>query len=71
MYELLIIFFLIRQLMSSEPEVFERTPPDPVVNLCIRNTVEAIIPRLKDFHQILLHPPQVKFNIKLYFKFSF
>ena len=51
--------------MSSEPEVFERTPPDPVVNLCIRNTVEAIIPRLKDFHQILLHPPQVIFNIKL------
>lgn len=45
--------------MSSEPEVFDRTPPDPVVTPCIRNTVEAIIPRLKDFHQILVQPPQV------------
>ncbi|EFX89814.1 hypothetical protein DAPPUDRAFT_310134 [Daphnia pulex] len=45
------------QLLSSEPEVYDRFPPDPVVTPCIRNTVEAIIPRLKDFHQILSQPP--------------
>lgn len=45
--------------MSSEPEIFDRLPPDPVVTPCIRNTVEAIVPQLKTFHQILSHPPQV------------
>ncbi|XP_045031447.1 serine/threonine-protein phosphatase 6 regulatory subunit 2-like isoform X3 [Daphnia magna] len=48
------------QLLSSEPEVYDRFPPDPVVTSCIRNTVEALIPRLKDFHQILSQPPQEK-----------
>jgi hypothetical protein len=52
------------QLMLSEPEVLDRTPPDPVVTPCIRNTVEAIIPRLKDFHQILVEPPQVIHTVK-------
>jgi len=50
--------------MLSEPEVLDRTPPDPVVTPCIRNTVEAIIPRLKDFHQILVQPPQVIHTVK-------
>lgn len=53
-----------RQLLSSEPEVYDRFPPDPVVTPCIRNTVEAIIPRLKDFHQILSQPP----HVMIYFK---
>ena len=51
------IFF--RQLLTSEPDTSERLPPDPIITPCIRNTVEAIIPRLKEFHQILLHPPEV------------
>ena len=57
-------FFLIRcrQLMSSDSEAADRTPPDPVITPCIRNTVEAIIPRIKDFHDILLQPPEVRSN---------
>jgi len=43
----------------SAEENSDRTPPDPVTTTCIRNTVEAIIPRLKDLHQTLLEPPQV------------
>jgi len=46
------------QLLTSEPDTSERLPPDPIITPCIRNTVEAIIPRLKEFHQILLHPPE-------------
>lgn len=46
------------QLMSSDSEAADRTPPDPVITPCIRNTVEAIIPRIKDFHDILLQPPE-------------
>lgn len=42
----------------SAEEHSDRTPPDPVTTVCIRNTVEAIIPRLKDLHQVLLEPPQ-------------
>ena len=49
-----------RQLMlTNEPEMTDRTPPDPIITPCIRNTVEATIPRLKDFHRILLQPPEV------------
>lgn len=46
----------------SAEEHSDRTPPDPVTTVCIRNTVEAIIPRLKDLHQVLLEPPQVCIN---------
>lgn len=50
-------------MLSSEPDVHDRLPPEPVVTPCIRNTVEAIIPRIKDFHQILSQPPQVILTI--------
>jgi len=42
----------------SAEEHSDSTPPVPVTTPCIRNTVEAIIPRLKDLHQVLLEPPQ-------------
>ena len=39
----------------------------------VRNTLAAITPRLKDFHQLLIEPPKVSessFNIKLSSSFT-
>lgn len=34
----------------------EEVPPVPPV---VHSTISAILPRLKDFHNLLLNPPQV------------
>ena len=46
---------------SKQMEVESLPPVPPVVN----TTTAAILPRLKDFHDLLLNPPQVRQCAKL------